>query len=103
MEKTLSALFGSLLLATSVAEGQFNYTTNADGCSITITGYSGAGGAVIIPAVINGRPVTGLGADAFYLCTKVTSITIPGSVRSMGDYAFYECTGLTNVIIANGF
>ena len=32
---------------------------------ITITGYTGSGGDVILPDTINGLPVTSIGASAF--------------------------------------
>lgn len=34
--------------------------------SIRITGYTGTGGAVVIPATINGMPVTEIGSNAFW-------------------------------------
>src|SRR5215831_14710504 len=64
-----------LLLALPVTlEAQFTYTTNGDG-TITITGYTGPGSAVTIPSTINGIAVTGMGDDAFYGNTNLTSLT----------------------------
>ena len=52
-----------LLLALPAAvQAQFTYTTNNG--SITITGYTGQGGAVTIPDTINGLPVTDIGRYA---------------------------------------
>ena len=76
---------------------QFTYITNADN-TITITRYIGAGGAVNIPATINGLPVTSIGESAFWE-TALTGVTIPDSVTSIGDLAFEECFTLTNVTI----
>jgi hypothetical protein len=77
----------------------YTYTTNAG--KITITGYIGSGGAVTIPATIQvgkaSLPVTCIGQGAFYNCTNVTSVTIPGSVTNLGDYAFADCTSLMAV------
>src|SRR5687767_8739555 len=67
-----------LLTLPAVVQAQFSYTTNNG--TITITGYTGPGGAVVIPATINGRPVTRIGDQAFYYETSVTGITIPNSV-----------------------
>jgi hypothetical protein len=54
---------------------------------------------IIIPSIFNGLPVTSISDDAFYRCTRLTSIVIPDSVTSIGDSAFYYCTSLTSVVI----
>ncbi len=86
-----------LLALPATVQAQFNYTS--DDSSITITGYTGPGGALAIPSTINGLPVTSIGYRAFYGCISLTSVTIPDSVASIGDWALYGCTGLTNVTI----
>ena len=70
--------------------------------SITITGYTGPGGAVAIPASINGLPVTSIGSQAFQYCASLTSVAIPDSVTSIGASALMECFGLTHVTIGSG-
>jgi hypothetical protein len=101
LEKQSLLLFGWLLLASPVAmEAQFYYTTN-DG-TITITGYAGTNGVVVIPDTINGLSVTSIGEGAFfYQRTSLTSVIIPNSVTSIGADAFSGCTNLTNVTIPN--
>ena len=47
----------------TVVQAQFSYTSNNG--TITITGYNGAGGAVIIPNSLAGLPVTSIGEWAF--------------------------------------
>ena len=102
----------------STAPVPFTYTTNNG--TITITGYTGAGGDVAIPGTINGLPVTSIGGDAFawssvtnvtipdsvtsiggdaFAWSSVTNVTIPDSVTSIGTNAFYVCSGLTSVTI----
>src|SRR5665213_3302928 len=98
--RAVPAFFALLLLALpAVAQAQFGYTTNNG--AITITGYTGPGGAVTIPSAINGLPVTRIGDKAFYYCSSLTSVAIPNSVTSIGDFAFWECRGLTSVTIPN--
>jgi hypothetical protein len=81
-------------------EAQFNFTITND--TVTITGYTGAGGAVTIPSAINGLPVTRIGDRAFYQCTNLNSVTIPDSVTFIGDSVFYDCTSLA-AITADAF
>lgn len=45
--------------------------------------------------------VTSIGRDAFYMCSALTSVTIPNSVISIEDYAFSDCFGLISVTIGN--
>lgn len=78
----------------------YTYTTNNG--TITITGYTGPGGAITIPVTIYGLPVSSIGALAFYGNTDVTSMTIPGSVAEIGYAAFIACVNLTSVTISNG-
>jgi Leucine Rich Repeat (LRR) protein len=77
----------------------YSYVTN-DG-AITITGYAGAGGNLIIPAAINGLPVKSIGDWAFLQSTDLDNVTIPDGICNIGDSAFYYCTGLSLVGIPN--
>src|SRR5215469_11517509 len=90
-----------LLLALPVAlRAQFNFVTNNG--AITITSYTGAGGAVVIPGSTNGFPVTTLGNGAFSNKVSITGVSIPNSVTSIGTNAFYNCTGLPYLVIPAG-
>jgi hypothetical protein len=107
-------------ITTTTAPVPYTYTDN--GTDITITGYTGKGGAVTIPSTINKKPVkvignkafrdcssltsvtipssvTSIGEGAFWACGALTQVTIPASVTSIGNYVFYECSGLTSVAI----
>ncbi|HEY3856570.1 MAG TPA: leucine-rich repeat domain-containing protein [Verrucomicrobiae bacterium] len=89
----------AMLLALPVAiEAQFNYTT--DNNQVTITGYTGAGGAIVIPTTINSLPVTTIGAFAFNGIRGITSVTIPGSVTSIGSNAF-QLSSMTSIVISD--
>ncbi|MGA2555618.1 MAG: leucine-rich repeat domain-containing protein [Verrucomicrobiota bacterium] len=84
------------LLAAPATQAQFAYTTNNG--TIIITGYTGSGGAVIIPAEIADLPVTSIGDWAFY-STGVINVTIADTVTNIGDGAFFDCESLTNIAI----
>ena len=45
--------------------------------------------------------ITEIGFDAFNECVKLTSITIPSSVKYINTDAFYNCDNLTTVTFAN--
>ncbi len=94
----LAAFVGAFLCVS--AEAQFNYTTNNG--SITITKYTGPGGAVIIPSEINGLPVTSIGFQAFYCCYSLTNVTIPNSVTNIEQNAFWACDNLTSANLGDG-
>ena len=55
---------------------------------------------IIIPSSINVIPVTSIGDHAFYNCDRITSITIPSSVKSIGEYAFYHCNNLARITLS---
>jgi hypothetical protein len=57
----------------------------------------GKAGAYTIPS-----NVTGIGTNAFFDCTSLTSITVPNSVTSIGTNAFFDCTSLTSITIPDG-
>jgi len=44
-----------------------------------------------------GNNITGIGADAFYNCTSLISINIPGSVIIIGRHAFDHCASLISI------
>jgi hypothetical protein len=50
---------------------------------------------------LSGSAFTTIENYAFYLCERLTGITIPNSVTSIADGAFRECKGLTSVSLGN--
>ena len=110
MKTNFKLLFVALLVALPVVtQAQFTYTTNADN-TITITGYTGSGGDVTIPATVTGLPVTTIGAETFAGAPlTLTSVTIPDSVTSIGgdpppfpfeNDPFAYCQDLTTIDVA---
>jgi hypothetical protein len=99
MQTLYRTLLSVLLLAMpAVVRGQFNYTINPD-LTITITGYGGPGGAVIIPDTIVGLPVIAIGSGAFQGYPVPSSITISTNVTSIASMAFQNCPSLSNISI----
>jgi hypothetical protein len=93
-----------LLLSLPIAvRAQFTWT-NING-ALTITGYSGPGGAVTIPATIDGLPVTAVGGIGFSTVfagnPSVTSIIVPHGVRTIGMDAFADCPSLASVVVSD--
>ena len=100
-------------------DDQLSFTITGDEvtvmCSVTLTHnptqadinkmYS-IKGDIVIPAVYKGKPVTTIGANAFSWeekrATKISSVTIPASVKSIEDEAFDCCDLLTTVIFEEG-
>lgn len=106
--------------------GDYSYTIeyiyiDPTGVPITITGYSGPGGAVTIPDILAGHPVEKIhyafagcltltsvrtpdsgffrtiGGAAFAGCSNLTNVVLSGPVTGFGDWAFYGCARLTNI------
>jgi len=71
-----------LLTLPAPVQAQYYYTTNSDN-TITITGYTGSGGAVTIPSAINGLTITNIGDHAFNEGYVPTGITIPPMPASL--------------------
>ncbi len=92
---TPPALFGGL----STAWMPFSYLVHNGG--VTITGYTGSGGALVIPGKLEGLPVIGIGDHAFANCRNLTSVVVPESVTSIGCGAFQSCAQLRDVSVSS--
>jgi len=76
MKTKLLVLLGFALLSTPLttnAEQYGDFTYYTDGINVAIIGYTGPGGAVDIPATIDGLPVVSIGYGAFYEYTNLAS------------------------------
>ena len=66
-----------------------------DKSQTTLLQYPGGmSGGYVIP-----NTVTNLETDAFYYCSRLTSVTLGTNVTSIGTNAFYFCSGLTGAVI----
>jgi len=86
-----------LLMLPVVVQAQFTFVTNNG--ALTITGYTGPGGDVVIPSTTNSLSVANIGNYAFQNNTSLTSVTIPNGVTNIGVQAFSYCYSLTAVMI----
>jgi hypothetical protein len=93
---------GTIAVSPTTVAPSVPFTYTIDNEKVTITGYTGTGGAVVIPGTIGGLPVTQIGNEAFKDKTTITAITFPDSVLKIGDGAFYHCEYLATVTFGSG-
>ena len=85
----------------------FTYDLTSDGKGVVIREYTGNGGALVIPAEIEGYPVMELNARAIYgedsrsygPGYNITSVVIPASVKKIGTGCFVRIENLKSVTI----
>lgn len=94
---TLAVVFGMSASAKTVTSGDFIFETSSSGA--VLTGYKGTSASVEIPSKVSGKPVTEIGAEAFWQNKTMTSVTIPSSVNVISYAAFNECTALKKVVV----
>lgn len=115
----MKKIFLFILILVHIPLNLYSYSTKIDGIYYDIlTNYARVTyyerlhnqdayeGDVVIPSSITLRsgktyPVTQIGANAFWNCEKLKSVTIPNSVIFIGEGAFDYCKGLTYVNIPN--
>ena len=79
------------------SSNNFTYIIGNNTNTISITGYTGTNTTVVIPAMINDLPVTGIGSYAFENQTRLISVTIPAGVAAIGPYAFAADPSLVKI------
>jgi len=92
-----------LATTTAVQAGDFGYIINSDN-TITITLYTGSGGAVVIPSIIDGKTVTSIGENAFHYCSSLTAISVDAgnSVYSSVDGVLFNKSKTTLIQCPGG-
>jgi hypothetical protein len=95
---SLIILLGIIFIAQLVKADQWgDWTYTSDGSNVTITGYGGTDGDVVIPDEIFNMPVRNIGNNAFFNNYSLKSIYIGTNVISIGDNAFWVCTNLASI------
>ena len=92
---------------TTFTAGDLNYSVNADGVSVTVTGhaldYEHANGPLNIPESVNYEgtdyAVTNIGNSAFLYYFYLTSLSLPNSLTTIENSAFAYCSGFTGDLI----
>lgn len=93
----LACLLVQSVPVSAVSSNRFEYTVSNGGA--IITGCDGnPQGQLVIPEVLDGYKVTGIGDRAFFL-DDLTGISIPNTVTFIGERAFYHCDKLTDIVI----
>lgn len=80
------------------AFGAYTYIKNTDGTAV-ITSYSGSEAAVVMPTMLDGFSVVGIGAGAFAENETITSLTLPADLETIDEYAFAYCSALSRIDI----
>lgn len=84
-----------------VALDEYDYDVGDDG-TITILKYNGIASNVVIPATIDGKQVTRIGACAFTLNDYIRTVEVPEGVMEIGMITFAQCPNLETVILPDG-
>ncbi len=104
--KKLPILLATLSLLSSVALGapapEDDFRFSAGTAGGTIMDYLGAGGAVEVPATIQGEAVAVIFTQAFAQKNNISSLILPDSITQIYQYAFQGNGGLSYVDVGSG-
>ncbi len=90
MQNAVSAV-GSLFAQDVRIADDYRYAVSADGQSVAILAYTGAGGCVAVPDTLAGLPVTRIGAGAFAGQQALLELDLPDGVTTIADDALADC------------
>jgi hypothetical protein len=93
------ALVVSITVVSSSASPSVSHALNSGGLAFqdfdetgeswAVTGCDGAcADPVVIPSIVNGKPVVGIGSSAFWFDSTLAEVQIPASVTTIASYAF---------------
>lgn len=77
----------------------FAFVLNDDGNSYTLQHYFGNQANVVVPALHNGKPITKVADEAFWLQEDLISVVLPEGLLHLGDHSFGYCTNLQTVVL----
>ena len=86
----MSAMDEAPSRAPTAISGGYSYRQVSGG--VEVTGYSGAGGDIVVPDALDGSPVVSIAARAFMNNASLSSVVLPSSVSKVGDRAFWGCS-----------
>lgn len=89
--------FKTSKVSTGNPNPQSDFTYEYIGNSVGITGYVGSRLDVVVPTLIDLKPVVAIQAEAFKGNTNITSVVLPNSVLDINDSAFRGCLGLLSI------
>lgn len=95
------ALYAAWTLADEAA-ANLSFTWKQEDDHIIVTGAAEGAENVVIPASLNGLPVTAIEKYAFFGNAEITSVTIPGTIVSVSGMAFANCAKLESVTLCEG-
>ena len=84
-----------VVLNCQIENGILSYTIIDN--SVCITGFEGTDAFLVIPEIIDGRAVCGIGRKAFLGNRSLQHIILPGTIEWIGDWAFGNCAQLRRV------
>ena len=94
-------MFG--LFKRNTTKEPFKFKLNENKKGFILTKYSGKDAEVVVPGTYQDYPVVGVGEDAFsVMFSKVESICLPNSIKTIGDSAFHACDKLRDIKLPPG-
>jgi hypothetical protein len=103
-ESVLAPYTNSIATAWQNPASATNWTWTSDGHEITLTGYNFVDLDVVIPDMLDGLPVTGLGSFLFsegYSGSAITSVSGGNNILTIGDNAFFGCSSISVIYFPN--
>ena len=82
-------------------KGQTFHFELIDSESVKLTKYEGPSNphALEIPDTLNNKTLVEIGAEAFYHCSALKSVTIPATVTKIGAFAFAGCSSIMTIVL----